>query len=148
MCDCDNIIFYSAFEDPFPDYRLVADSVSNLVAEVQRSLKLGVNLCCSFSLGFRIDVFNFLFKGKGSVPPTGRGNFFELVDFSKLYFPADWHVAYDKLGNGCEVVFPVRLESKTKFSSSVYGKCLDGSIVLKPKIFTEMIYVSLVKARC
>ena len=90
--------------------------------EVQRSLKLGVNLCCSFTVGFRIDVFNFLFKGKGSVPPTGRGNFFELVDFNKLYFPEDWHVVYDKLGNGCKVVFPVRLESKTKFSSSVYGK--------------------------
>jgi len=90
----------------------------------------------------------FYLKVKVVYPLLGEVTFFELVDFSKLYFPADWHVAYDKLGNGCEVVFPVRLESKTKFSSSVYGKCLDGSIVLKPKIFTEMIYVSLVKARC
>ena len=69
-------IFHSAFEAPNLSYRLVADSVSNLVAEVHRSLKLGVNLNCSFSVAFRVDVFNFLFNGKGSVPPSGRGNLF------------------------------------------------------------------------
>ena len=141
-------IFHSAFEAPDPSYRLVADSVSNLVAEVHRSLKLGVNLNCSFSVAFRVDVFNFLFNGKGSVPPSGRGNFFELADFSNVYFPANWYVVYDKLGNGCTVVFPVRLESKVRYSSPVYSKKSDGSIVLIPKTFTEMIYVSLVKARC
>ena len=139
---------YSTFEDPCPPYRLVADSVSNFVAEIHRSLKLGVNLNCSFSVGFRTDVFNFLFRGRGSVPPTGPGRFFELTDFSNDYFPVDWYIVYDKLGNGCKVAFPVRLESKIRLSSSVYCKNLDGSIVLKPKTFTEMIYVSLVKNRC
>ena len=80
------------------------------------------------------------------MPPTGRGKFLELSDFYDLYFPAHWYIVYDKLGNGCKVVFPVRLESKTKFSGSVYCKCSDGSIVLKPKTFTEVIY--LVKGRC
>lgn len=143
-----HFILHSAFEDPCPSYRLVADSVSNFIAEVHRSLKLGVNINCRFSVDFRIDVFNFLFNGKGNMPPSGRGNFFELTDFSNLYFPADWYVVYDKLGNGCKVVFPVRLESKVKYSSPVYSKKSDGSIVLMPKSFTEMIYVSLVKARC
>ena len=126
----------------------MADGVSDLAAEVQKSLKLGVNLGCRFSLRFRTDVFNFLFKGTGSVPPTGRGKFFELEDFDNFYFPTDWYIVYDELGNGCKVVFPVMLESKTKFTNSVYCKCSDGSIVLKPKMFTEMIYVSLVKGRC
>ena len=67
--------------------------------------------------------------------------FFELTDFSNDYFPVDWF-------NGCKVVFPVRLESKIRLSSSVYCKSLDGSIVLKSKTLTEMIYVSLVKNRC
>ena len=117
---CDNFyIFCSGFEDPCPDYRLVADGVSDLAAEVQKSLKLGVNLGCRFSLRFRTDVFNFLFKGTGSVPPTGRGRFFELEDFDNFYFPTDWYIVYDKLGNGCKVVFPVRLESKTKFTSHI-----------------------------
>ena len=56
------LIFYSAFEDPIAEYQLVADSVRNLIAEVQRSLKLGVNLGCSFSGGFPIDVFSFVFN--------------------------------------------------------------------------------------
>ena len=115
-----SVIFHSAFEAPDPPYRLIADSVSNFVAEVH-SLKLGVNLNCSFSVDFRVDVFNFLFSGKGSVPPSGRGNFFELADFSNVYFPAGWYVVYDKLGDGCKVVFPVRLESKIRYSSPVYS---------------------------
>ena len=72
----------------------------------------------------------------------------DLADFSNVYFPADWYVVYDKLGNGCKVVFPVRLESKIRLSSPVYSKMSDGSIVLQPKTFTEMICVTLVKARC
>ena len=129
------------FEAPNPSYRLVADSVSNFVAEVHNeSLKLGVNLNCSFSVAFRVDVFNFLFlNGNSSVPPSGRGNFFELADFSNVCFPANWYVVYDKLGNGCEVMFPVWLGSKIRYSSPVYSKKSDGSIVLMPKAFTEMI---------
>lgn len=150
-----NLVFYvticlyfvlcSNFEAPCPEYRLVADNISSFISEVHRSLKLGVNVNCSFSVAFRIDVFNFLFRGKGSMPPTGQGNFFDLADFSNVYFPDDWYVVYDKLGNGCRVVFPVRLESKVRFSSPVYTK---KSIVLQPKTFTEMVYVSLVKTRC
>jgi len=132
-----NVPFCRAFEDPSPAYRLVADSVRNFFAEVH-----------SFSIGFRIDVFDFLFEGRGSVPPSGRGNFYDLADFSNVYFPADWYVVYDELGNGCKVVFPGRLESKIRFSSPMYSKMSDGFIVLQPKTFTEMICVTLVKARC
>jgi len=60
-----NVPFCRAFEDPSPAYRLVADSVRNFFTEVH-----------SFSIGFRIDVFDFLFEGRGSVPPSGRGDFF------------------------------------------------------------------------
>ena len=38
-----------SFREPKPDYRAVADDVSTFVAEVARSLKLGVNRSCSFS---------------------------------------------------------------------------------------------------
>ena len=65
-----------------------------------------------------------------------------------ICFPANWYVVYDKLDNGCKVVFAFRLESKVRYSSPVYSKKSDGSIVLMPKTFTEMICVSLVKARC
>ena len=115
---------------------------------MQRSLKLGVNLNCTFSVEFRVDVFNFLFKGKGRAPPAGHGLFYDLNSFSTTYFPVDWHVVYNKLGDGCRIDFPVRLESKLKWSSKVYVRDTSGNLVLKPRTFTEMVYVRLVKCRC
>ena len=67
-----------------------------------------------------------------------------MEDFDETYFSDNWHVAYDKLGDGCKIDFPIRLESKIKWSSKVF--CCNGSV--KPKVFTEMIYVTLVKSRC
>ena len=115
---------------------------------MQGSLKLGVNLNCTFSVEFRVDVFNFLFKGKGRTPPAGHGLFYDLSSFSTTYFPVDWHVIYNKLGDGCRIDFPVRLESKLKWSSEVYVRDTSGNLVLKPRTFTEMVYVRLVKCRC
>jgi len=63
-----------------------------------------------------MDVFQFLFSDKGTTPPTGRGKFYELEEFSSAYFPAGWHIVYDRLGDGCRVDFPIRLESKLKWS--------------------------------
>ena len=76
-------------------------------------------------------------------PPTGRGLFYDLEDFDKTYFYDDWYVVYDKLGDGCKVDFPIRLDSKIKWSTQVFST---GSV--KPRVFTEMIYVTLVKSRC
>ena len=105
---------------------------------------MGVNKSCKIELEFRVDVFRFLFKGKGRTPPTGRGLYYDLDDFDSTYFCADWYKTYDKLGDGCCLEFPVRLESRLKWSSTVYS----SSRSVKPRIFTEMIYVTLVKSRC
>ena len=50
------------------------------------------------------------------------------------------YTVYDKLGDGCRIDFPVRLESRIKWSIVVYYS--DGSA--KPRVFTEMISVTLV----
>jgi len=76
------------------------------------------------------------------------GKFYELEEFSSAYFPVGWHIVHDRLGDGCRVDFPIRLESKLKWSSTVYSKQDDGTLLPKPRTFTEMIYVSLVKVRC
>ena len=87
----------------------MADHARSFISEVHRSLKLDVNVHCKFSVPFRIDVFNLLFNCKSALPPTGRGKFYELGDFPSTYFPLDWFVVYDKLGNGCKIDFPVRV---------------------------------------
>ena len=93
---------------------------------------------------FRVDVFRYLFQGKGHAPPRGRGLFYNLEDFDETYFMDEWYIVYDRLGDGCKIDFPIRLESRIKWSSQVFSR--SGSV--KPKIFKEMIYVTLVKSRC
>ena len=75
-------------------------------------------------------------------PPSGRGLFYEWKDFNTTYFSDNWHVVYDKLGDGCRVDFPIRLESKIKWSSVVYN----SDVSVKPWVFTEMISVAIVKS--
>ena len=92
------------------------------MAEVSRSLDLGVNLCTSFTIPFRTDVFKFLFDGKGRESPFGNGLFYDIDAFDATYFPAEWNVAYDRLGDGCEILFPIRMHSTLEWATTVYRK--------------------------
>ena len=67
-----------------------------------------------------------------------------MEDFYGAYFENNWYVAYDRLGDGCSVDFPVRLETQIRWSPIVFNS--DGSA--KPRIFNEIISVTLVKKRC
>jgi len=117
------------------------------VAEVNRSLKLGVNLFTSFTISFRTDVFRFLFDGKGRESPFRNGLFYDSDAFDATYFPVEWNVAHDRLGDGCKVLFPIRMHSKLKWATTVYKKEADD-VVPKSKSFTEVCTIWLVKQRC
>ena len=80
---------------------------------------MGVNSNCKIEVEFRSDIFRYLFNNKGRKPPTGRGLFYDLDDFDRTYFTDNWYVVYDKLGDGCCVDFPIRLESKLRWSTLV-----------------------------
>jgi hypothetical protein len=101
------------FRDPNPGYRIVMDEVSTFVGEVARSLRAGVNRLCSFSFVVRSDVFVFLFGGKGRACPHRLGRFFDEADFDLEYFPHDWFICCDRLGDSCRINFPVRMYSKS-----------------------------------
>ena len=106
--------FCRNYEDPSPPFRVVSDSVSSLILGIQGSLRRGINLNCKFNVEFRVDVFSYLFSGKGSLPLSGQGKLYNLDDFNPTFSPGNWFIVYDKLGNGCKVDFPVHLESKLK----------------------------------
>jgi len=89
-----------------PAYRVVSGNVSSLILGIQCSLRQGINLNCKFNVEFRLDVFSYLFNGKGSLPPSGQGKLYNVDDFNPTYFPFNWFIVYDKLGNGCKVDFP------------------------------------------
>ena len=123
---------------------MIIDATSHFKAAIHRSLKAGVNCNNRLDVEFRSDVFRFLFNGKGRNTPTGRGLFYNIEDFDGTYFENDWYIAYDRLGDGCSVDFPIKLESKIRWSPIVYNS--DGST--KSRIFNEIISVTLVKKRC
>lgn len=55
---------------------------------------------------------------------------------------------YDKLGNGYEVEFPVRMCSRLKWSSMVYAQSITNLPTPKCKHYEETCAVWLVKRRC
>ena len=111
-----------SFESPTPPYRVIADATSHLTAAIQKSLKSGVNSSNGLDLEFRTDVFRFLFDGKGRTPPNGQGLFYDMDDFDNTFLKDNWYVVYDKLGDGCicSIEFPIRLESKIRWSPKVF----------------------------
>jgi len=62
-----------------------------------------------------------------------------------MFFPVNWFIVHDKLGNGCTVDFPVRLESRLKWTPTVYDKLSNGTVVVREKLFSEVLVVTLVK---
>ena len=68
-----------------------------------KSLKSGCIRRCKFSTPFRMDVFKYLFEGKGVRPSFGQGTNYEKENFDEIFFPSNWDVAYDHLGDGCKV---------------------------------------------
>ena len=133
-----------SYEDPSPAFRVVSDNISSLILGIQSSLRRGINLNCKFNVELRLDVFSYLFTGKGSLPPSG--NCKTLDNFNPTFFAVNWFIVYDKLGNGCKVD-PVCLESKLKWSPALYDKLPNGTVVVRKKIFSEIVVVTLVKKR-
>lgn len=109
---------------------------------------MGVNRGCNISVNFRTDVFEFLFKNKGSDYPHGPGRLYNHQDFDNTFFTTDWHRVHDTLGDGCEVQFPVRLHSRLKWGQTVYIQDdKSGEIHPKNKYFEEVCLIWLVKQR-
>ena len=152
ICNTHNITVkietHRYYADPQPSVRDILDSTSALTAAISRSLKMGVNRGCHISVNFRTDVFNFLFKYKGSEYSHGPGRIFEREDLDMNFFSTDWYRVHDKLGDGCEVQFPIRLQSRLKWAQTVFIRDdQSGQIHPKNKTFEEVCVIWLVKQR-
>jgi hypothetical protein len=66
-----------------------------------------------------------------------------MDDFNETYFKDNWYVAY-KLGDGCSINFPIRLEIKIRWSPKIFY--LDATV--RPRVYNEIVCVTLVKTRC
>ena len=115
---------------------------------MERSLKLGVIRNSKFTILFRTEVFRFLFNDKGRDVQRGQGRNYDKEDFNETYFPCNWNRCYDRLGDGCEIDFPVHLIRKVKWSPVVYSKEDGGTLISRPKLFCEILVVTVIKKRC
>ena len=110
-----------------------------------KSLKSNCIRKCKFSTSFRMDVFKYLFQGKGVRPSFGQGTNYEKENFDERFFPSNCNVAYDHLEDGCKVHYLIPRSSKIKWSPIVYEKENNGVLV---RTFTEVIVLDVVKRRC
>ena len=83
-------------------------------------------------------------SGKGSLIHGKKGRYYSEADFDPTYFYVNWFVSYSKLGDGCKSII---LRSYVKFSPCTYTKN-DDNVVARPRDFTELLSVSVVKVRC
>lgn len=134
--------------NPTVDDSMLRSCVSTFTTAVCSSLRAGTIRNSRFTIPFPTDVFTVLFGGKGQEVSRGRGRLYSLEDFDSKYFNSTWFVCYDKLGNGCRITFPVRLESVVRFSPITFDKSDDGTLVVKPRAFAELLVVTLLKERC
>ena len=115
---------------------------------INRSLRLGTIQAHKINVEFSLDVFRFLFNGKGRRPDKGRGMLYGKEYFDKQYFGEDWWISHDKLGNGCCVDFPLRINVTVKFEPKSYVKHSNGRLVEKARSFCELLHVTVLKIRC
>lgn len=126
------------------------DNVSCLLCAVNTSLKAGTVRSWKFYVEFRLDVFNFLFDGKGRDPNVESGTLYDKEDFDSAYFPDDWWIVLDRHGDSCCIDFPVRLGPTLlhRPGGRHYTRRSDGKLIEKPRYFSEVVFVTLVKKRC
>ena len=104
------------------------------------SLRAGSIRLNKFTVEFRLDVFRAIFGAEKTE--------FYKKDFPPELFPEHWHIIYSHIGDGCQVKFPIYVRARLKWARQTYMKCADGTMMPKPKTFTEIIHVTLNKIRC
>ena len=124
------------------------DSVSSFLDGVTRTLRAGAVRNTKFMVEFRTDVFKFLFGGKGERASSSHGHLYQLTDFDIKYFATGWHQCWDRLGDGCEVNFPIQLYSTVKYSPLSYSLDSNGCPVPKSRYYNEVVSVFMLKNRC
>ena len=123
------------------------DNIQRFIFNVRCSLHAGTVRSFKFCVEFRLDVFRYLFKDSGITATRGK-KYYALTDFSSEFFFDEWYVVYDKYGNGCMIDFPVEVTPKIRYGPRQYKKNSDSTAVEKPRMFREIVCVTLVKKRC
>ena len=92
-----HVSFYSSFQKLSTPPTRMEDYRQHVLTKMAKSLNSGSIQRCKFSTPFRMDVFKYLFEGKGVRSSFGQGMNYEKENFDERFFPSNWDVAYDHL---------------------------------------------------
>ena len=146
--NCVPYFYFRSYFHPHPSRETVEDNVSRLIFSIVKSLSAGSVRSCTFSVPFSLNVFRYLFNGKGTPVPRRSSLSFDATDFNLDFFPETWYVVCDKHGNGCSIDIPIVMTSKLNYGPRCYIKNDNDSVLEKPRIFTGIVCVNLCKKRC
>ena len=119
---------FRTFNDPKPSSRVILNSVSRMMSDVQLSLSTGTSRKRFISFEFRSDVYQFLFRHKG-VTRINTKKGYKSFDSGPVYFTPGWDTIYDhRLGDGCRIHFPVEMKRTTIWSKKLYDREEDGTL--------------------
>ena len=65
-----------------------------------------------------------------------------------MYFTPGWDVVYNSIGDGCKVLYPITMKPSVQWSRKSYEKKDDGTMLVKPRLFKEVVCVAMNKIRC
>ena len=120
------------------------DAVSNMASAILKSLKAGLIHQRHLRVEFSLDVFRFLFDGKGTKVPRRSGKLYCFEDFDERYFNREHFEYYNSHDEGCKVKFPLYMNSCLRWGPKSYN----SSRELKKRDYTEILIIYVTKFRC
>lgn len=99
------------------------------------------------TVAFRHDVFNFLFRDRGTKSNHREHILLSKQEFDRCHFPLNWDRLVDSIGDGVKIDFPVKV--RLFLSWSPKNHTLEGnSMRLLPRYRPEKLSLSFCKAAC
>ena len=118
--------FFRLYLNPKPSLEALSEGKDALHCGVLEHLKSKSSL--PTVIPFRHDVFNFLFRNRGSKSNDIGHVLLEKRDFSQCGFPSNWDRIVDSIGDGVRGEFPIKVS--LFLSWSLKNHTLQGNSVL------------------
>ena len=133
------IMKHRKYNNPSPSEEIILEGITRLKGAIERSLSAGSIRLNKFTVEFRLDVLQVVF---------GNKTVFQQTDFPPHLFQGQWTASYSRIGDGCKILFPIKMKGSLKWSKQNYMISGDGSLKPKRRHFTEIIHVTLNKTCC
>lgn len=135
-------IFLRAFRTSKPSEERIKEGSDLLAVAILQHLKSKHQTASATTVvEIRHDVFNYIFRGRGR-PSTKSGCILlEKNNFNRCSFLKecpDWDTYIDNLGDGTQVVFPIRAKPFVSLRPQTH-KLVEGKLVLKPRYHLKKV---------